>query len=74
MSENLKKIQEITSSEYKYGFKTKIKEDRIPNGLSEDIVRKISSIKNEPQWLLDWRLKGFKHWLKMKDPKCPNLK
>jgi Fe-S cluster assembly protein SufB len=74
MSENLKKIQEITSSEYKYGFKTKIKEDRIPNGLSEDIVRKISSIKNEPQWLLDWRLKGFKHWLEMKEPKWPNLK
>tara|TARA_B110000438_G_scaffold301393_1_gene356170 strand:+ start:1154 stop:2599 length:1446 start_codon:yes stop_codon:yes gene_type:complete len=74
MSENLKKIQEITSAEYKYGFKTKVKEDRIPNGLNENIVRKISSIKNEPQWLLDWRLKGFKHWLKMKEPKWPNLK
>ena len=42
MSENLKKIKEITSSEYKYGFKTKIKEDRIPNGLNEEIIKKIS--------------------------------
>ena len=74
MSENLKKIQAITSSEYKYGFKTNIKEDRIPNGLNEGVVRKISSIKNEPKWLLDWRLKGFSHWLKMKEPKWPNLK
>ena len=74
MSENLKKIQAITSSEYKYGFKTDIKEDRIPNGLNEGVIRKISSIKNEPKWLLDWRLKGFSHWLKMKEPKWPNLK
>ena len=74
MSENLKKIKEITSSEYKYGFKTKVKEDRIPNGLNEDIIKKISSIKNEPKWLLEWRLKGYKHWLNMKEPKLSNLK
>ena len=74
MSDNLKKIQAITSSEYKYGFKTKIKEDRIPNGLNEKIIKKISSIKNEPQWLLDWRIKGYKHWLKMKEPQWSNLK
>ena len=74
MSDNLKKIQEITSSEYKYGFKTKVKEDRIPNGLNEKIIKKISSIKKEPKWLLEWRLKGYKHWLKMKEPKWSNLK
>tara|TARA_B100001996_G_C18633611_1_gene582773 strand:+ start:69 stop:1514 length:1446 start_codon:yes stop_codon:yes gene_type:complete len=74
MSDNLKKIQEITSSEYKYGFKTKVEEDRIPNGLNEKIIKKISSIKKEPKWLLEWRLKGYKHWLKMKEPKWSNLK
>ena len=74
MPENLKKIENITSSKYKYGFITDIKEDRIPNGLNRDIIEKISSIKNEPKWLLDWRLKAFSHWEKMKEPKWPNLK
>ena len=49
MSENLKKIENITSSKYKYGFITDIKEDRIPNGLNREIIEKISSIKNEPK-------------------------
>ena len=74
MSENLKKIENITSSKYKYGFITDIKEDRIPNGLNREIIEKISSIKNEPKWLLDWRLKAFSHWEKMKEPKWSNLK
>jgi len=73
MSENLKKIEKITSSKYKYGFITKIKEDRVPNGLNRNIVKTISKIKNEPQWLLDWRLKAFSHWEKMKEPKWQNL-
>ena len=66
-------IEDITSSEYQYGFTTNIKEDRIPNGLNENIVRTISTIKNEPKWLLDWRLKAYKHWLKMPEPKWSNL-
>ena len=74
MSENLKKIENITSSKYKYGFITDIKEDRIPNGLNREIIEKISSIKNEPKWLLDWRLKAFSHWEKMNEPKWSNLK
>jgi len=74
MSENLKKIENITSSKYKYGFITDIKEDRIPNGLNREIIEKISSIKNEPKWLLDWRLKAFSHWEKMKEPKWSTLK
>ena len=65
MSKTIKQIEKITSSEYKYGFTTDIKEDRIPIGLNEDIVRKISKIKKEPKWLLDWRLKSYKSWLKM---------
>ena len=74
MSKTIKQIEKITSSEYKYGFTTNIKEDRIPNGLNENTVRIISKIKKEPKWLLDWRLKAFNTWKKMKEPKWSNLK
>ena len=73
-SDNLKKIENITSSKYKYGFVTKIKEDRVPNGLNRSIVKKISAIKDEPKWLLDWRLKAFSHWKNMNEPKWASLK
>ena len=66
-------IEDITSSEYKYGFTTDIKEDRIPNGLNRKIVETISRIKNEPKWLLEWRLKAYNRWLKMHEPKWSNL-
>ena len=74
MSKTSKQLKEITSSEYKYGFTTDIKEDRIPNGLNEGTIRTISNIKKEPKWLLDWRLKAYKQWLKMKEPQWSNLK
>ena len=74
MSKTAKEILDITSSEYKYGFTTDIKEDRIPNGLNENTVRIISKIKEEPKWLLDWRLNAFNTWEKMKEPKWSNLK
>ncbi len=74
MYNNLKKIKEITSSEYKYGSVTNIEETRTQNRLNEEIISKISSIKNEPKWLLDWRLKAYKNWLKMKEPKWSSLK
>ena len=75
MSKSTKQqIEDITSSEYQYGFTTKIKEERIPNGLNEEIIKTISAIKNEPDWLLEWRLKAFKRWLKMSEPKWSNLK
>ena len=67
-------IEDITSSEYQYGFTTKIQEERIPNGLNEEIIKTISAIKNEPDWLLEWRLKAFQRWLKMSEPKWSNLK
>ena len=74
MSKTTKQIKEFTSKEYKYGFTTDIKEDRIPSGLNEDIIKKISKIKKEPKWLLEWRLKAYKSWLKMKEPKWSKLK
>ena len=73
MSETLKKIKGIANSDYKYGFVTDIKEFRVPAGLNTDIIRKISSIKKEPKWLLEWRLKAYKRWLEMKEPKWHNL-
>ncbi len=64
----------LTNREYKYGFVTDIETDVIPKGLSEDTVRLISSKKNEPEWLLDFRLKAYRHWLKMEEPsRWPNF-
>ncbi|MEA2568701.1 MAG: Fe-S cluster assembly protein SufB [Acidobacteriota bacterium] len=66
-------IEQIASQEYKYGFVTDIESDVAPPGLNEDIIRLISSKKEEPQWLLDWRLKAFRHWLTMKEPTWANV-
>ncbi len=66
-------LEQITSSEYKYGFVTDIEADEAPRGLSEDTVRFISAKKNEPEWMLAYRLKAYKHWLTMEEPKWPNV-
>jgi len=69
-----KVISDVTSGEYKYGFVTDIDTETIPVGLNEDIIRMISLRKNEPEWLLEFRLKAFRHWQTMKMPTWPNLK
>jgi Fe-S cluster assembly protein SufB len=61
-------IQEFVSSEYKYGFTSNIETETIPPGLNEDIIRLISSKKNEPEFMLNWRLKAYRHWLTMTEP------
>jgi Fe-S cluster assembly protein SufB len=66
-------IQQITEQEYKYGFVTNIEADVVPPGLNEEIVRTISKKKEEPEWLLEWRLKAFRHWLTMKEPTWANV-
>ncbi len=66
-------IQEIASQEYKYGFVTNIEEDTVPPGLTEDIIRFISAKKEEPEWMLDWRLRSFRHWLTMSEPTWANV-
>ena len=66
-------IQTFTSQEYKYGFVTDIESDTVPPGLNEDIIRLISTKKNEPEFLLEWRLKAYQHWLTMKEPRWPNV-
>ena len=67
-------LEDYTSSDYKYGFTSNIDTELIPKGLNEDIIRLISSKKDEPQWLLNWRLKAFRHWETMIEPKWPNVK
>ena len=62
-------IEKQISQEYKWGFVTDIEADAVPPGLSEDVVRLISAKKNEPEWLLEWRLKAYRHWLKMVEPR-----
>jgi Fe-S cluster assembly protein SufB len=66
-------IEEIALKEYKYGFTTDIEADNAPPGLSEDIVRFISAKKNEPEWLLEWRLKAYRHWRTMTEPTWHNV-
>ncbi|MGZ5494025.1 MAG: Fe-S cluster assembly protein SufB, partial [Thermoanaerobaculia bacterium] len=66
-------IQEIAKQEYKYGFVTDIESDVVPPGLNEEIVRTISAKKGEPEWMLEWRLKSFRHWLTMKEPTWANV-
>ncbi len=70
----VKKIEELANQEYKYGFTTDIETDSLPKGLSEDIIRQISEIKDEPEFMLEWRLKAYRHWLTMKEPHWPNVK
>ena len=67
-------IQEIANREYKYGFVTNIEADTVPPGLDENIIRLISEKKNEPEFMLEWRLKAFHHWLTMGEPKWANVK
>ena len=62
------KPEQFVDQGYKYGFVTDIEMDIVPKGLNERVIRTISAKKEEPQWLLDWRLKAYKRWLKMKDP------
>lgn len=66
-------LKEVTESEYKYGFVTDIESDKAPKGLSEDTVRFISAKKEEPVWMLEWRLKAFREWEKMTTPQWANL-
>jgi Fe-S cluster assembly protein SufB len=73
MSTETNTIEELANKEYKYGFVTDIGADVAPRGLSEDIIRFISQKKNEPEWLLEWRLKAYRHWLTMEEPTWPNV-
>jgi len=74
----VKTIQDLTSQEYKWGFVTTIEEDKIPKGLNEDVIRLISTKKGEPEFMLEWRLKAYRHWASLEkaqaEPKWANVK
>src|SRR6266480_446275 len=74
MSTATETIEGLVKQEYKYGFYTDVEVDAAPPGLNEDIIRLISSKKNEPEWLTAWRLKAFRHWLTMKEPTWPKVR
>ena len=74
MSEEEKILEEVTGADYKYGFTTDIESDTIPKGLNEEVIRLISSKKEEPEWLLNYRLKAFETWKKMEEPDWANIK
>ncbi|HYD55080.1 MAG TPA: Fe-S cluster assembly protein SufB [Gemmatimonadaceae bacterium] len=66
-------IETLISKEYQHGFVTEVETDTIPPGLSEEVVRLVSSKKDEPAWLTEWRLKAYRRWLTMKEPHWPNV-
>ncbi len=74
MSEEKKIIDDVTNSDYKWGFVTEIEEESFPKGLNEEIIRKISEKKGEPEWLLEWRLKAYRHWLTLEEPTWAHVK
>ena len=73
MNNETSTIEEFAAQEYKYGFVTDIEADSAPPGLNEDIIRFISAKKQEPIWLLEWRLKAFRHWQTMEEPHWQNV-
>ena len=70
----MEQIQKLTEEGYAYGFVTDIPQETLPPGLNEDIIRKISAMKKEPEWLLDYRLKAYAAWLEMEMPDWAHLK
>jgi len=72
-SETVEQVRAVTEQKYKYGFATDIESDMAPKGLNEDIVRFISAKKEEPEWLLEWRLRAFRAWQSMEEPHWPKL-
>ena len=73
MSTATQTIQDLATKEYKYGFVSDVEADEIPRGLSEETIRTISKKKQEPVWLLEWRLKAYRLWTTMKEPTWPNV-
>src|SRR5689334_23374712 len=67
-------LHNLVNQPYRHGFVTDIESDTVPKGLSEDVIRLISTKKNEPEWLLEFRLQAYRHWLSMSEPAWPNVK
>jgi len=74
MTNNQKVIDSNLEKDYQYGFVTDIESETIPPGLNENVIKTISRKKDEPKWLLDWRIKAYRHWQKKKNPNWANIK
>ncbi len=68
VQETIDQVRGLDVDQYKYGFETTIEAEKAPKGLNEDIIRFISAKKNEPEWMLEWRLKAYERWLTMEEP------
>ena len=73
MSTETQTIEQLATQEYKFGFVTDVEQDTVPPGLDEDVIRMISAKKDEPEWMLEWRLKAYRHWLTMREPTWANV-
>src|SRR3982750_2644687 len=73
VQETVERVRRIDVDQYRYGFETIIETEKAPKGLSEDTVRFISAKKNEPAWMLEWRLEAYRRWLTMTEPKWPRV-
>ena len=62
-------IEQLAKRDYKFGFVTEIEQETFPPGLDEDVIRRLSAVKREPEWMLEWRLKAYRHWLTLSEPK-----
>src|SRR5579884_3899747 len=71
VQETVEQVRRIDVDQYRYGFETLIESEKAPKGLSEDIIRFISAKKNEPEWMLAWRLDAYRRWLTMREPQWP---
>ena len=69
MTDSTQALERLATSDYKYGFVTDIEQETVPPGLNEDVIRLISTKKQEPDWLLEWRLQAYRHWLTLQEPK-----
>ena len=73
MSTDTKMLENLANREYEFGFVTDVEQDMLPPGLDESIICAISERKGEPEWMLEWRLQAFRHWLTMDEPRWPNV-
>lgn len=62
-------VEDLVLKDYKWGFTTDVESDTLPKGLNEDVIRVISAKKQEPEWLLEWRLKAYRQWVTMTEPR-----
>src|SRR5438105_1665701 len=74
VQETVEQVRRIDVDQYKYGFETLIESEKAPKGLSEDVIRFISTKKNEPEWMLAWRLDAYRRWLTLNEPKWARVK